>query len=155
MNELEDADELGSSGESEEDAAQNAEDEIVQSSKNGTYNRYRKELGRGAYKIVYRGLNTDTGREVAWNTVNLNRLPVRDRPRIKKEINLLRQLAHINIIKFEAVWYDKESSEIHFITELITGGSLRTYIKRNKIKRLRVIKTWCRQILEGLNYLHE
>ena len=90
MNELEDADELGSSGESEEDAAQNAEDEIVQSSKNGTYNRYRKELGRGAYKIVYRGLNTDTGREVAWNTVNLNRLPVRDRPRIKKEINLLR-----------------------------------------------------------------
>jgi len=37
---------------------------------------------------------------------------------------------------------------------MITGGTLRQYIKRNKISRLKVIKKWCIEILQGLNYLH-
>ena len=38
---------------------------------------------------------------------------------------------------------------------MITGGSLRKYVKRIKNPRLRVIKTWCKEILQGLLYLHE
>ena len=41
-----------------------------------------------------------------------------------------------------------------FITEMITGGSLISYIKKNKIKRLKIIKQWCIEILRGLEYLH-
>ena len=41
------------------------------------------------------------------------------------------------------------------ITEMITGGSLRSFIKKNKITRLKVIKNWCISILKGLIYLHE
>jgi WNK lysine deficient protein kinase len=42
-----------------------------------------------------------------------------------------------------------------FITEMITGGTLRAYIKKNKINKLRVIKQYCIEILNGLCYLHE
>lgn len=44
-------------------------------------------------------------------------------------------------------------SQVCFITERITGGSLLQYIKRiNAPLKQKVIKNWCRQILEG--YLH-
>jgi WNK lysine deficient protein kinase len=38
---------------------------------------------------------------------------------------------------------------------MITGGTLREYIKRNNITKLRVIKQYCIEILNGLAYLHE
>jgi len=41
----------------------------------GRFNRFGEELGRGAYKIVYKGVDNETGREIAWNVINLNRLP--------------------------------------------------------------------------------
>ena len=34
--------------------------------------RSSDELGRGAYKIVYRGLDNETGKEIAWNVINLH-----------------------------------------------------------------------------------
>jgi len=43
------------------------------------------------------------------------------------------------------------------ITELITAGSIREYLHkiRQHGARLKVIKSWCKKILEGLQYLHE
>lgn len=38
---------------------------------------------------------------------------------------------------------------------MITGGSLRKYVEKIKIPRLKVIKGWCKEILQGLVYLHE
>ena len=45
-------------------------------------------------------------------------------------------------------------NEVVFITQMLTGGSLLSYLKKNKISRLRIIKGWCIQILSGLQYLH-
>jgi WNK lysine deficient protein kinase len=41
-----------------------------------------------------------------------------------------------------------------FITRIVNGGSLLPYIKKNDIRRLSIIKKWCVQILNGLDYLH-
>lgn len=38
---------------------------------------------------------------------------------------------------------------------MITGGSLRKYVKKIKNPRLKVIKGWCIEILQGLVYLHD
>ena len=48
-----------------------------------------------------------------------------ERFRIKSEINLIKALHHPNIITFINAWISKEKEQIHFITEMITGGSLR------------------------------
>lgn len=76
--------------------------------------------------------------------------------RISKEVTLIRELKHDNIIRFVNGWHNKEKDEVVFITEMVTGGSLRSYI-RSIIKHpiLRVIKGWCKQVLQGLRYLHE
>jgi len=31
-------------------------------------------IGKGAYKVVYKGLDQDTGKEVAWNIIKVERL---------------------------------------------------------------------------------
>lgn len=41
-----------------------------------------------------------------------------------------------------------------FITDMLSGGSLRQYMKKIKNIRLKVIKRWSIEILKGLAYLH-
>lgn len=41
-----------------------------------------------------------------------------------------------------------------FITEMVSGGSLKKHLRKIKKPRLKIVKGWCREILEGLNYLH-
>ena len=42
---------------------------MAETSPKGRFSRFYEELGRGAYKIVYYGIDHDTGREIAWNTI--------------------------------------------------------------------------------------
>jgi WNK lysine deficient protein kinase len=44
--------------------------------------------------------------------------------------------------------------QIIFITELVTSGTLRSFIAKTKKVGTKVIRRWCRQILEALRYLH-
>lgn len=48
---------------------------MVDASPKGRFKRFKEELGRGAYKIVYKGVDHETGLEVAWNSISLLRLP--------------------------------------------------------------------------------
>lgn len=82
---------------------------------------------------------------------------------------LLKKLNHNNIIKYINAWINEEKKEFVFITEILTGGNLKTYtnffflnLKSRKISylkkiqhpRLKVIKNWCKEILAGIEYLH-
>lgn len=128
----------------------------IETSPKGRFKRFNEELGSGAYKSVYRGIDEDTGREIAWNVIKITRLPKIDRVRIKEEINTLRTMPeHPNIIHFISAWINKAKQEVVFITEMVTAGSLRQYLKRIKKPRLKVIKAWAIEILKGLVYLHE
>ena len=131
------------------------DNDVAEISPKGRFVRFNEELGKGSYKIVYKGLDNETGREIAWNVISLIRLPEEDRHRIKSEMNLIKSLQHKNILHFISGWQNKDKLEIIFITEMITGGTLRAYIKKNKITKMRVIKQYCIEILNGLCYLHE
>ena len=40
------------------------------------------------------------------------------------------------------------------VTELITAGSIREYLRKIHTPRLKVIKEWCIKILEAVNFMH-
>lgn len=74
---------------------------------------------------------------------------------------MLKSLAHKNIVGCVDSWIDREKKGIVFITEIFSGGSLSkynlsspSYLHKIKRPKLKVIKNWCVQILEGLEYLH-
>ena len=51
-----------------------------------------------------------------------------ERKRISDEITLLRSLKNVNIIQFISAWINKKKKEVVFISEVVTGGSLKKYI---------------------------
>lgn len=132
------------------------EEVAVETSPLGRFLRFNRKLGSGSYKTVYLGFDCDTGKEVAWNMISLQGMDKRARTRITEEINLLKSLQHARIIAFINAWINKTENQVCFITERVTGGSLLSYIKRTGETplKLKVMRTWCRQILEGLDYLH-
>ncbi|KAL2922575.1 Serine/threonine-protein kinase WNK1 [Bienertia sinuspersici] len=122
----------------------------------GRYGRYNEILGKGASKIVYRGFDEYEGIEVAWNQLKLTDFLQRpeDLERLYSEIHLLKTLKHKNIMKFYTSWVDVTKRNINFVTEMFTSGTLRQYREKHKKVNIRAVKHWCKQILEGLLYLH-
>ncbi|KAI9315364.1 kinase-like domain-containing protein [Dichotomocladium elegans] len=122
-------------------------EQVVEVSPNQRYMRMNALLGKGAYKIVYKAIDREEGYEVAWNTVQTA-------PKgLDKEIEILKSVRHPNIIAFHDAWYQTDS-EFVFITELMTSGTLREYIRKLSLPNLKIVKRWSRQILKGLAYLH-
>ncbi|KAG0340195.1 hypothetical protein BG000_000447 [Podila horticola] len=106
-------------------------------------------FGKGAYKIVYKGIDREEGYEVAWNCFQTTK---QEYAELSQEVEILKRVRHPNIINFHDCWYS--NTEFIFITELMTSGTLREYIRKLQSPNLKVIKRWCRQILKGLIYLH-
>ncbi|XP_051128779.1 probable serine/threonine-protein kinase WNK9 [Andrographis paniculata] len=130
--------------------------EFVEVDPSGRYGRYNEILGKGASKTVYRAFDEYEGIEVAWNQVKLYDFlqSPEDLERLYCEIHLLKTLKHNNIMKFYTSWVDTANRNINFVTEMFTSGTLRQYRMKHKRINIRAIKHWCRQILQGLVYLH-
>ena len=127
---------------------------VRETSPQGRYIKLEDRLGSGAYKDVWRAYDTNEGIEVAWNVVKLSRIPPSERKRIKTEVKLLKDIQHKNVIKYFNSWVDREKEQIVFITEIMSSGSLKDYLRKNPMIRWNAVKRWCRQILRGLEFLH-
>ncbi|KAL6464280.1 hypothetical protein MHYP_G00265970 [Metynnis hypsauchen] len=79
-----------------------------------------------------------------------------ERQRFKEEAEMLKGLQHPNIVRFYDFWESavKGKKCIVLVTELMTSGTLKTYLKRFKVMKTKVLRSWCRQILKGLHFLH-
>ncbi|CBI37576.3 unnamed protein product, partial [Vitis vinifera] len=120
------------------------------------YIRFKDILGKGAFKTVYKAFDQVDGIEVAWNQVRIDEVlqSPDELERLYSEVHLLKSLKHKNIIKFYNSWIDDGNKTVNIITELFTSGSLRQYRKKHKKVDMKAVKGWARQILMGLNYLH-
>ncbi|XP_050219275.1 probable serine/threonine-protein kinase WNK9 [Mercurialis annua] len=130
--------------------------EFVEVDPTGRYGRYNEILGKGASKTVYKAFDEYEGIEVAWNQLKLYDFlqSPEDLERLYCEIHLLKTLKHENIMKFYTSWVDTANRNINFITEMFTSGTLRQYRLKHRRVNIRAVKHWCRQILNGLLYLH-
>lgn len=128
--------------------------DIVEKSPGGRYVRFLEKLGSGAYKDVYRAYDTIEGIEVAWNVVNLSGVPKNERLRIVNEVRLLERLHHPNIISFHGSWVNRELEQVIFVTEILSSGTLKSFINKVQVIRWKIAKRWAVQILKGLDYLH-
>ena len=119
--------------------------------------RYRRceVIGNGSFKIVYRAYDQEEGIEVAWNEIRLDRFTEVETRQINNEIKLLGQLDSPRILRLLHAWVDVKRNAFVFITEFFTNGTIRSYVSEVVRRPTRsVISKWCKQILEGLNYMH-
>ncbi|XP_039891216.1 serine/threonine-protein kinase WNK1 isoform X5 [Simochromis diagramma] len=142
--------------EREQEDIEEAETKAVGTSPDGRFLKFDIEIGRGSFKTVYKGLDTETTVEVAWCELQDRKLSKSERQRFKEEAGMLKGLQHPNIVRFYDSWEGpcKGKKCIVLVTELMTSGTLKTYLKRFKVMKIKVLRSWCRQILKGLHFLH-
>lgn len=115
-------------------------------------------IGRGTFGSVYLGLLAD-GSFYAVKCVELSRdaantIQPSELMALHREITVMRQLKHPNLCEFKGVWYDSVSNHICMFMQYVGGGSLTSFVKKFKPLPPDVVRTWTKQLLSGLSYLH-
>lgn len=82
---------------------------------------------------------------------NVEYLTLLGRERIFKKMLKLKEIKHPNVLKYLHSELNNEKNEITIITEL--AGNLKNYLKKMSHPKLKVIRNWCFNILNGLEYL--
>nr|XP_037290864.1 LOW QUALITY PROTEIN: nuclear receptor-binding protein-like [Rhipicephalus microplus] len=141
------------------------ESEILEESPCGRWLKRREEVQQRdipGIDAAYLAMDTEEGVEVVWNEVKFSERKnfKAKEEKIREVFDSLAQLEHPNIVKIHKYWMDKDSEKprVIFITEYMSSGSLKQFLKktkRNVIKLpLQAWKRWCNQILSALSYLH-
>ncbi|CAG9316540.1 unnamed protein product [Blepharisma stoltei] len=114
-------------------------------------------IGEGAYAKVYQCLNIETGELFAVKHFTLSddiKKIEREFYNMKKEVSLLRDLNHKNIIKYYQTELSEDLNCIDVMLEYIPGGSLKQILQKYHHLEETIIKSYGKQLLEGLGYLH-
>ncbi|KAG2206866.1 hypothetical protein INT47_007623 [Mucor saturninus] len=130
---------------------QNQVEHVLEWAPNKRYCRLNTLLGKGAFKVVHKAMDREEGYEVAWNVLHIGHDNNKD---VGHEIEILKSVRHPNIIAFHDAWLSENRTEFIFVTELMTSGTLREYIRKLSLPNPKIVKRWSRQILKGLAYLH-
>jgi serine/threonine protein kinase len=110
-------------------------------------------LGKGAFGSVYRALNWGTGETVAVKQIKLADLPKSELRVIMLEIDLLKNLDHPNIVKYQG--FVKTPETLNIILEYCENGSLHSISKNFGRFPENLVALYMSQVLHGLLYLHE
>ena len=118
------------------------------------YYRFIKEIGHGSFGHVYKCQRISTGKIYACK--KYEKKLIKNKKRLKTEINLLRATDHPNIIKLYETFEDKQF--LYLIMEECSGGELFQRLamnaKKNKMYTEKDAAKLMKQILEAVNYLH-
>ena len=116
------------------------------------YHVNKKKIGMGSFATIYHGIEKDIAKEVA-----IKRIHVKDTkklaPQITKEIEIMKDLSHPNIIKMYDVIYESDFDNVNIIMEYAPMGNLYDYIKKKVTISEIYSKYYMRQVAKGLKYL--
>ncbi|MCO5569927.1 hypothetical protein L7F22_023641 [Adiantum nelumboides] len=105
-------------------------------------------LGQGTFGVVYEGLNLEDGSFFAVKVSSTGDVS----PEIQHEVDLLSHLEHPNIVRY--LGSSIEDGRLCIFIELVKMGSLEAILRKYKRFEEKTIRTYTRQILHGLKYLH-
>ncbi|KAK9238248.1 kinase-like domain-containing protein [Lipomyces kononenkoae] len=117
-------------------------------------------IGSGSFGSVLLGLNALTGELMAVKQVEVTKTdkhgdPVRKKAMIdalQREIQLLRDLHHENIVQY--LGSNSDGQYLNIFLEYVPGGSVAALLNNYGPFEEPLIRTFVRQILCGLSYLH-
>jgi serine/threonine protein kinase len=116
--------------------------------------RWKKSdiLGQGAFGVVFLGLNIDTGELMAVKQMTIDEVSAKELSTLQNEIDLLKKLHHPNIVRY--IGTEVNATNLSIFLEYVPGGSLKALIDKFGALDEAVVKTYTRQLLLGLEYLH-
>ncbi|EFX02928.1 map kinase kinase kinase [Grosmannia clavigera kw1407] len=118
-------------------------------------------IGQGSFGCVYLALHAVTGELLAVKQVEMpspganSQTDARKKSMIdalKREISLLRELRHSNIVQY--LGCGSSSEYLNIFLEYVAGGSVQTMLNSYGALPEPLVRSFVRQILQGLSYLH-
>ncbi|XP_041365735.1 uncharacterized protein LOC121380819 [Gigantopelta aegis] len=113
-------------------------------------------LGRGAFGVVWCGL-TNEGGLIAVKQIELNAADhskaQREYEKVQEEVELLKNLRHKNIVGYLGTSF--ENDIVSIFMQFVPGGSIASILARFGALDESVFRRYTKQILEGVEYLHE
>ncbi|RCN43385.1 hypothetical protein ANCCAN_10650 [Ancylostoma caninum] len=117
----------------------------------------KQQIGKGEFGEVYSGkLCEDPQKptiDVAIKVIKLSEHNKEKVEQMHKEARLMRQYKHRNIVAFFGVVYSGNDSAM-IVMELIHGGALNSYLKKNQELSNEVKSTYASDVAYALLYLH-
>jgi calcium/calmodulin-dependent protein kinase I len=79
-------------------------------------------LGEGGFATVYQAKHKSSGKVFAVKKIRRKGLTIEQQVHVKQEADILRLLAHPNIVKLYSLY--EEDTQFDMVMELVTGGEL-------------------------------
>ncbi|XP_063305487.1 death-associated protein kinase 2 isoform X1 [Pelobates fuscus] len=115
-----------------------------------------EELGSGQFAIVKRCQEKKTGVNYAAKFIKKRQSRASrrgvTREEIEREVNILREIKHPNIVTLHDVYENK--TDVVLILELVSGGELFDFLAQKESLSEEEATRFIKQILGGVNYLH-
>ncbi|XP_063121234.1 death-associated protein kinase 2 isoform X4 [Rattus norvegicus] len=115
-----------------------------------------EELGSGQFAIVRKCREQSTGLEYAAKFIKKRQSRASRRgvcrEEIEREVSILRQVLHPNIITLHDVYENR--TDVVLILELVSGGELFDFLAQKESLSEEEATSFIKQILDGVNYLH-
>ena len=109
--------------------------------------------GKGTFSIVKLGINKKTNEKVAIKILKKKKIILKeDAERIEREINILKTLNHINVIKIYKINEDLE--KYYIVMEFCENGELFHYIVERQRLNEGKASFFFYQLINGLEYIH-
>ena len=109
-------------------------------------------IGKGSFSKVKLGINKITGEKVAIKIIDKKKIKMNsDRERVQRELNIIKKLSHINIVKIIQIKDDKNN--IYIIMEYIENN-LFFYIINNKCLSEQESSFYFFQLISVIDYIH-
>ncbi|KAK2900740.1 hypothetical protein QQF64_015263 [Cirrhinus molitorella] len=120
------------------------------------YYEMGEELGSGQFAIVRKCKEKSNGTEYAAKFIKKRRLSSSrrgvSREEIEREVNILREIQHSNIITLHDIFENK--TDVILILELVSGGELFDFLAEKESLTEEEATQFLKQILDGVHYLH-
>ncbi|XP_075954570.1 death-associated protein kinase 3 [Anarhichas minor] len=120
------------------------------------YYEMEEELGSGQFAIVRKCKEKTTSIEYAAKFIKKRRLSSSrrgvSREEIEREVNILREIQHSNIITLHDIFENK--ADVILILELVSGGELFDFLAEKESLTEEEATQFLKQILDGVQYLH-
>ncbi|WWD22050.1 hypothetical protein CI109_106538 [Kwoniella shandongensis] len=117
-------------------------------------------IGAGSFGSVYLGMDAHNGLLMAVKQVELPTGSARNEERkrsmvsaLEREIELLKELQHENIVQY--LDSSADGNHLNIFLEYVPGGSVAALLNNYGAFEEALVRNFVRQILTGLNYLHE
>lgn len=146
----------------QEDEREEDEEEAVSRAMTSDGHKWIKGalIGAGSFGQVYLGMDASTGLLMAVKQVELPSGSSANEDRkqsmldaLEREIELLKDLQHENIVQY--LYSSADEDYLNIFLEYVPGGSVAALLRNYGAFEETLVKNFVRQILQGLQYLHE